>query len=568
MKRHRRFAQVFALLIVSAVATLGLYQATVAPVHPLDQLVPEGSLLYIEAKDFAALLKDWNSSPEKTAWLKSDDYNVFSNSRLFLRLSKASDEFAAAAGLRPDSKFLGETAGTASAIAIYDIGNLEFLYISRLSSGDFTQSALWQARNKFQPRTAAGKPFFVRKDEESGRVVAFAVADSYLILGTREDLVAGSLELLAGGKQRNLRQEGWYTQALSAAAPAPGDLRMVLHLEKIAVTPHFRTYWIQQNITEMKGYSSGVCDLFREGSVYREERVLLPKVPLDDDTTLAQSAQAVSNLVALVPREYGFYQAGATDAKSSLRVVEQKIIAPHFGIAAAEKQAPRVQLTGGESGSSSDLETRIDLEPASRISNENVSAALQKQFEAANPQAILVVQATRKNRDGVLLATASVIAVSATADWDVAAIQKSMQDVVAPGLTASVLGVHWSEVKDAGGYFELDGLLPIEIARRGKLIYFANDAAALTAVLQSKSPAPAQPVTYAAGFHHDRERQSFYELSTLVGRSSAASAAGPDFFSRNISSLSRTFARVASEEIVQRRSRDRIQQTVTYRWTP
>jgi hypothetical protein len=568
MKRHRRSALILALLIVFAVATWGFFQATVAPTHQLDQLMPEGSLLYIEAKDFAALLKDWNSSPEKTAWLKSDDYNVFSNSRLFLRLSKASDEFTAAAGLRPDGKFLGESAGAASAIAIYDIGNLEFLYVTRLSSGDFTQSALWQARNKFQPRTAASKTFYVRKDEESGRVVAFAVADSYLILGTREDLVAGSLELLAGGKQHNLRQEGWYTQALSAAAPAPGDLRMVLHLEKIAVTPHFRTYWIQQNITEMKGYSSGVCDLFREGSVYREERVLLPKASLDNDTAVAQSAQAVSNLLTLVPREYGFYQAGATDAKSSLSVVEQKIIAPHFGIAAADKQAPRVQLTGGESGSSSDLETRIDLEPASRISSQNVLAGLEKQFEAANPQAMLVVQATHKNHDGVLLATASVIVISAATDWDLAAIQKAVQDVVAPGLTASALGVQWREIKDAGGYFELDGLLPLEIARRGKLIYFANDATALTATLQSKASPPAQAVTYAAGFHHDRERQGFYEWSTLVGRSSAASAEGPDFFSRNISSLSRTFARVSSEEIVQRRSRDRIQQTVTYRWTP
>jgi hypothetical protein len=269
-----------------------------------------------------------------------------------------------------------------------------------------------------------------------------------------------------------------------------------------------------------------------------------------------------------VPRDYGFYQAGATDAKSSLRVVEQKIVAPHFGIAAADNQAPRVQLTGGESGSSSDLETRIDLEPASRMSNQNVLAGLEKQFAAANPQAMLVVQSTHKNHDGVLLATASVIVISAATDWDLAAIQKAVQDVVAPGLTASALGVQWREIKDAGGYFELDGLQPLEIASRGKLIYFANDAGALTATLQSKMSPTAQAVTYAAGFHHDRERQSFYEWSSLVGRSSAASAEGPDFFSRNIPSLSRTFARVSSEEIVQRRSRDRIQQTVTYRWTP
>src|SRR5260370_4295904 len=123
--------------------------------------MPQGALLYIEAKDFAGLLKDWNNSQEQAAWLKSDDYRVFSNSRLFLRLTKASDEFAAAAGLRPNGKFLAEAAGTHSALAIYDIGNLEVLYVIRFSSGDVTQSSLWQQRNKFQSRAAPGNPFFV-----------------------------------------------------------------------------------------------------------------------------------------------------------------------------------------------------------------------------------------------------------------------------------------------------------------------------------------------------------------------------------------------------------------------
>jgi hypothetical protein len=569
MKPYHRFAIMLVGLSAFAVATWGLFQASATPAQPLDQLMPEGSLLYIEAKDFASLLKDWNGSPEKREWLNSADYSVFSKSRLFLRLSKASDEFAAAAGVRPDAKFLADAAGTASAIAVYDIGNLEFLYISRSSATDFTRSALWQARTKFQPRSAAGKQFFSRKDEESGRVVAFAMSGDYVILGTREDLVAGALELLAsGGKQRSLRQEGWYTQALAVAPSTPGDLRMVLHLEKIAVTPHFRTYWIQQNITEMQGYTSGICDLYREAAASREERVLLPKAAIENEAALTQSEQAVTGLLALAPKDFAFYQASAANAKTSLATVEQKILAPHFGVAAAEKLAPQVQLTGGESGSASDLETRIDLAPAARTTSENAMASLQKQFEAANPQAMLVVQATHKNRDGVLLGTSSVVVVSAAADWDLPSVQKAVQDVLNPGLTASALGVQWREVKEAGGYSELDGLLPLEVARRGKLLYFANDAAALSAVLQANNPPPAQPVSYAAAFHHGRERQNFYDLTSLVARSAEASSPEPDFFSQNISSFSRGLSRVSSEEIVMRRNRDRIQQTVTYRWNP
>jgi hypothetical protein len=573
MRLHRRLL-VTVLVALGASGMIGwsLFQTQAAPARPLDQLVPEGALLYIEAKDFGGLLKDWNGSPEEAQWIKSDDYRVFSNSRLFLRLSKASDEFAKAAGVPPNLKFLNDAAGKESAIAIYNIGNLEFLYVSRMRSGDFLQSALWQSRSRFQPRTAGGKPFFARKDEESGRVVAFATADDYLVLGTREDLVAGALELLSGSKQHALRQAGWYTQALAAVPSAPGDLRMVMNLEKIAVTPHFRTYWVQQNITEMQSYASAVSDLYREGAVYREERVILPKKPSADETELAQSAQAVSNLLALAPKDCGFYQAGATDAKASLAAVEQKIVAPHFGAAPAEKLAPQVRLTGGETGGGSDLETRIDVEPASRTTNENELTGLQKQFETANPKAMLVVQATRKNSDGVLLRTSSVIVIAAASDWDLPSVQKAVQDVVAPSVTASGLGVQWREVKDAGGYFEFDGLSPVQVARRGKLLYFANDATMLAALLQVKGPAPAQPVSYAAGFSHSRERENFYEFSSLVDSGSVSPAAGsserePQFFSRNIASFSRTFARIDSEQMVMRQTRDKIQQTVTYRWT-
>src|SRR5438270_6705886 len=328
MRLYRQFLILGALaLCVSGIISWSLFRPQAAPMHPLDQITPEGAMLYIEAKDFSALLKDWNSSAERAQWLKSDDYRVFSNSRLFLRLGQASDQFAAAAGLPPNMQFLVEAAGKESAVALYDIGNLEFLYITRLSSGNFLQSKLWQSRTKFQPRAAAGKTFYARKDQESGRVVAFAVADDYLILGTREDLVAGSLELMSGSKGRNLSQEGWYARNLAAAPPAAGELRMLMNMEKLVATPHFRTYWIQRNITEMKGYSSALSDLYREGAVYREERVLVPAMPAGE-TALAQPGPAVSGLLASVPQDYGFYQAAVADARQSLAVLQQKVLSP------------------------------------------------------------------------------------------------------------------------------------------------------------------------------------------------------------------------------------------------
>ena len=568
MRLHRKTLIFGALVLcVSGIVSWSLFSLQAAPTHPLDQITPEGAMLYIEAKDFAALLKDWNGSPEHAQWLKSDDYRVFSNSRLFLRLGEASDQFAAAAGLPPNMEFLAQAAGRESAIAIYDIGNLEFLYISRLPAGSFAQSTLWQTRGKFQPRTAAGRQFYTRKDEQSGRVVAFAVADDYLVLGTREDLVAGALELMSGSKGRNLRQEGWYTQALTLGAKTPGDLRMVMNLEKLAVTPHFRTYWIQRNITEMQSYSCAISDLYRQGQVYREERVIIPKNQ-GDEAALAQSAQAVSGLLSSVPKDVGFYRADPADAAGSLALLRQKILDPQIGSGARNKSAPQVQLTSGTAGSASDLETRIDVEPASRATAGAPSDALLQALQKAKPQAALVVQSTRKNTDGVLLSVPTVVAIAAGAEWDLPALQQGAQHLVAPAMSTSNLGLQWREVKEGGGYFELDGLSPVEMAVRGKVIYFSNDAALLSAVLQAKNQPVSQPVTYAAAFSHAPERENFYKLTALLDQGTRSTEGEPQFFSQNIASFSRTFSKLESEEVTSLSTKDRIQQTVTYRWIP
>jgi len=135
-------------------AAWAAYQAAAPVLPPLSRYVPSGALLYLEAKNFSSVLADWDSSSEKKEWLHSSDYEVFSRSRLFLRLKDAGDKFTAAAGLPPDMNILHQVAGTQSALALFDIGKLQFLYITRLPSANGMQSALWQTRSKFETRNA------------------------------------------------------------------------------------------------------------------------------------------------------------------------------------------------------------------------------------------------------------------------------------------------------------------------------------------------------------------------------------------------------------------------------
>jgi hypothetical protein len=555
---------------VCLVASWAAYQRVSVEEPSLSRFAPSGALLYLQAKDFASLVEGWNGSQERRLWIKSANYEVFSRSRLFLRLKGAGDQFATAAGLPTDLNFLKQVAGKQSAVALYDIGKLQFLYITRLAPANATQSELWQTRSKFETRSAGGIPFFYRSDPESEREVAFAVNGDYLLLATREDLMAGALQLMAGSKDHSVEAEPWWSQSL-AAAGAAGDLRMVLNLEKIVRSPYFRSYWVQQNITDMKQYGAAVSDLFLSGQEYREERVLVKKSPPTGEASADAGPAAVAELVRLVPAQADVYEVRANPSASDCwAVLETKILAPHLGPSVAEKLAPQVQLRNGETGGSSDLETRIDQAPVQQSVSATLSTSLGDLFQENRVHALLQIQSTEPDKDGVFVRLHAAVALLGDSDWNEAAVRSALVESVRPGLTAGQLGVDW---QSTAGSHQLNGLWNLVTAVRGKYLFISDQSALLNELLaKMMQKADAKPAVFTAGFDHGRERGSFARLTGLIDRPGVevgtATNAGhiPEFFSENIASLSSMLAGVSSEKIIVRDAGDKVKQTVTYEW--
>ena len=551
-------------------ASWAAWQGNPVEERPLSRYCPEGALLYVQANDFSSLLSEWNDSPQKRQWIKTANYEVFSNSRLSLRLKAASDQFAAAAGLPPDANFLKQAAGRQSALAIYDIGKLQFLYVTRLSAARLRESALWQSRGKFETRNAAGNAFFLRRDPESKAEVVFAVSGDHLLLTTREDLMAGALELMAGSKGRSIETEQWWASSVRAAGPA-GDLRMVLNLEKIAPSPYFRSYWIQRNVADMKQYSSAVSDLFRSGKEYREERVLMKAVPPAEGPAENDGARGVAELARLVPAQAGVYEVKADpSATECFARLEAKILAPHLGPPAAGKLAPEVALTNGETGTSSDLETRIDQAASPQTVLSNSGGPLKDLLQKNRVRALLEVQATERDKDGVFVRFHSAFGLLGELDWNEAAVRRALVDFAKPGLTAGELGVEWQR---RSGAQELNGLWSLLTAGRGKYLFLSDQAGLLDAMLAGMNRQVAwQPALFVGGFDDGRERENFARLTGLLDRSANGGGAvpgmarTPEFFSENLRSLGAALADVRSEKIVVRDAGDKVLQTVTYEW--
>ncbi len=536
----------------------------------LSHFVPSGPLVYLEAKDFSSLLRDWNASKQKESWIQSGNYQIFSRSRLFLRLKEAGEQFAVAAGFPPTMDFLSDVAGQHSALAVYDIGKLQFLYVSYLPSAHSAQPILWQSRSKFETRNAGGIEFYYRRDPESQREFAFAISGNYLLLATREDLMASALQLLAGNRIQSIESDSWFAQATKYAEQA-GDLRLVLNMQSLVPNGYFRTYWVQQNITDLAQYSAAVSDLFRSGDAYREERVLIRKKEMDRPPS-TDGAEAVADLSRLIPPSVGFFETSANPSPdSNVALLTAKLLMPRPNSTVASKSAPQVQLTSGEQGTSSDFETRIDGKKSAPPANSEVNAELRNLFDKTPVLASLQLQSTEKDAAAVFVQMHSAIVFKTATEWNVDDVEAALANSAKAILTAGQLGVAWQQ---KSGYQQLDGLFPLSTAVTGHYLVVSDNPQLIEQVLAKLSQkSEFGPMALYAGVNHTRERDNFVQLTRSMDRSTAAaqnlSAIGtqPEFFSGNVASLSATLSDISAERIEIRADPQKVRQTVTYQWT-
>ena len=591
---------IIAVLGFSTVAAVAIYQATTprTTAPTMAAMLPQGALLTIESPDCAALLQTWNQSSEQKVWLASDNYSVFSNSRLFGRLNDARAEFEAAAKSSPNANsdingdFLKQVAGKQSIFAWYDVGSLEFLYITRLPSSQTANVSLLKDHPRWTSRQSAGITFYIRKSTDGlaagaeeqaqaaqgkARTVAFAqvpdAAGDLLILATREDLIANALTLVHPvANAASLATEPWYTEAAATlpqttATPA---LHMVLNLSRLVPLPAFRSYWVQQNVSEMKQYRAAVSDLYIEKSQFREERAMLLNSP---DSAL--DAAPLASLAALAPPT-GVFRAIAThDPDEAVAALEEKLLGRIAVESTPATEAPDPNLEVTQSGSTNDLETRIDT-PAP-VSEAASNRAFADALKSAGLDAMMIYSTALppSTAAGLWVPIHSAVVLQATSTWNPQAIQAALQQSLRGNLTTANLGIEFRQ-DTAGGQtiYTLTGPKTLFFATSGQLCLLSDDRDLLVALLRTaaRPVSQAQPATLIAGFDHASQRAPFARLTTLIDGTNQARVGPnqnhvqPPFFSGNMRSLSDTFAALASEHLTERLDGQTLRQTVIYQW--
>jgi hypothetical protein len=487
---------------------------------------------------------------------------------LFLRLTEEWKTFDGVAGFAADLPMLESIAGRRSAVALYDIGRLEFLYISEVPEADAMKTALWRSRTQYEPREAAGIPFYVRRDE--GHTVAFASSGGFLFLATREEALAGALRLLSGEKTLAVTDEPWYAETVRAAN-TPGDFRLVMNLEAVLKTHQFRAHWIQENTPSLREYWAGISDLHRGAGEIREDRILLRRSP-------QPAPESVASLARLAPDDAGFYRAGAMgSADQAVSEILRKLAPPRPEAAFWWDEAPGVVSwvpPMAEAGAEGDLETRID-EPPMEQRDQFVAQALTREIARAGVKALIEVQANRPAAGGVFRELPCALAFQAAGAWDDSAVRAALTTGLENLWSASGHGLHWVELTRNGmTWHELDGLAHLAVATHGELLILGNSSAMVEAMLSraGRSPAPAPAATSLAEFRDAQELPNFELLTHALDQTNARSGMfrrdAEPFFSGNLASLGQSLGRVDSAAIAVSDRGDAVEQKVTYRLKP
>jgi hypothetical protein len=539
---------------------LGAQQAASNQRKPLADLMPSNALLYLEAKNFAPLLASWNASPEKKTWLQSGNYQSFIRTKLALRLEEVQKAYADGIGVNPNAVLLENIAGGESAVAVYDIGKLELLYATRLPAARLADNLLMQARTKFQTRNSAGQTYYVKSTSDG--TIAFAVAPGDLLLaGTREDLVAGALQLIASSNRSSIRSERWYTDAVAKAqTSAAPDLRLVVNLERTVRTPHFRSYWIQQNITDLKQYYASISDLdMSQQGAWTERRVLLRAEP----SASPVDESAVAQLVRLLPADAGFRQAWAKPSRTEVEAMLEETVTPRTR---AARVNPENERAPGESvvysaGSEDDLDERIDSE-AEAAQSANAALPITRLAATAELDAIGRGGSTRLNADGVYVSIDAATVLLAKTNWDENTVKAAAQASVEQ--TTAARSLTWTR---RGPVWELSGLRPLQLWIDGRTLVISNSASLADRIAARTSTA--QPLTgaYIASYRHATENANYARMMRLIDFPSipTGEARAPMLFSENIGGIGAVLARVESVTLESKDEGAIVRQQVVYR---
>lgn len=271
---------IFVALIVFARSTHSKKNA-----YTLAEDLPRGALVYAQFENVPELIKQWEQSQLKERYLSSTNYQQLQHRHLALKLISRWEEFNSALGFPLDLPTIGSSTDGAAAVGVYDIGQLDLLFVAPISDEKVALTQFFKSKDQFEEAEAPDGTVYHTQTVESDRgrqkqVLAFTTLNGRFLLGTNEKLFLRAIANINRRATKDSIADDPAFKTLSQKV-SPHFATVWVDQARLNADYYFKHYWVMQNVAELKNIRAGIFDLQRQDSKWIERREFLTNAPLE-----------------------------------------------------------------------------------------------------------------------------------------------------------------------------------------------------------------------------------------------------------------------------------------------
>ena len=262
---------------------------------------PRDALIYVQIRDLPALIRLWNDSDLRRKYLESANYADFRSNHLALKLIERANEIDFGLGVFPDLNFASTLSESQAALAVYDIGRMEFVFVAPMSEEKILASRLFEIQSGFEEIRLDDETIVFSKEIDVDRArqrqkILFANFRGRLILATSEKYFLQTLDNIKGKTPKNrLSNEPLFRQLAEKAKPQAATVW--LNQQKLNDDWYFRRYWLMSQTDQLKDLRAGLFDFAIEDKKIVEKRAFLTIGNKPSSNIKAETARRVASLI-------------------------------------------------------------------------------------------------------------------------------------------------------------------------------------------------------------------------------------------------------------------------------
>ena len=429
----------FAVLALVAYAVVSAVRTR--PFSPAAD-VPRGALIYLQIEDLPGFIKLWNQSSFKEKYLESQNFDDLSKRHLGLKIASRWREFSDALGMPIDADVVASLADKRAAIAVYDIGMLDIVFVAPMNDATFEATKLMHGSDKFDSEQLddGTEIYRVDVDADKGRQkqqILFAHVKGRLIVATSEKLLAQTVSIITGRLKKNALVDDPAFSTL-AARITPKTAAVWVDQTALNADYYFKRYWLMSDIGSLKNIRSGMFDLSISDKEVVEDREFLLKESI---AVAAVSPIDARQLMSRAPDDAPYYKIErATSAVMNSALASVVSLGGQGNVSTASYTGRRFTDASYDDDYSSDkFEKYINATDEDAVTaplKDDAEVYLAASVESAAPRAVLTLERSHAEQEPLFvdLDRAVVVKLASPRAFDRTGFEKALSDALATRL--------------------------------------------------------------------------------------------------------------------------------------